>query len=87
MQVRWSLTQKSTSRYPSAGADIAVVKLRASTLDRIAKAYAEAVAAGDLDAAEGWFATARYVADREADRQGARAAARPIARSRRPSLR
>jgi hypothetical protein len=87
MQVRWSQTQKSTSRYPPEGVDIAVVKLRTSTLDRVAKAYAEAVAAGDLDAAEGWFATARYVAEREADRKGAHAAARPVARSRRPSLR
>jgi len=63
------------------------VKLRTSTLDRVATAYAEAVAAGDLDAAEGWFATARYVAEREADRQGPRSTARPIARALRLSPR
>ena len=63
------------------------VKLRTSTLDRVATAYAEAVAAGDLDAAEGWFATARYVAEREADRQGGWRAARANTRSRRLSLR
>jgi len=63
------------------------VKLRTSTLDRVATAYAEAVAAGDLDAAEGWFATARYVAAREADREGSRRAARPLVRQRRLSLR
>jgi hypothetical protein len=63
------------------------VKLRASTLDRVATAYAEAVADGDLDAAEGWFATARYVAQREADRQGARSTGRPIARTLRLSPR
>lgn len=63
------------------------MKLRASTLDRVATAYAEAVATGDLDAAEGWFATARYVADREAGRKEARRAARPIVRSLRASLR
>jgi hypothetical protein len=63
------------------------VKLRPSTLDRVATAYAEAVAAGDLEAAEGWFATARYVAERDADRQGARSVARPISRALRLSPR
>ena len=63
------------------------MKLRTPTLDLVATAYAEAVATGDLDAAEGWFATARYVAEREADRQGSRRSARPIARPRRLSLR
>jgi hypothetical protein len=63
------------------------VKFRASTLDRVATAYAEAVAAGDLDAAEGWFATARYVAEREADRRGVRRATREAPRSRRLTLR
>jgi hypothetical protein len=63
------------------------VKFRASTLDRVATAYAEAVAAGDLDAAEGWFATARYVAEREADRRGVRRATREASRSRRLTLR
>jgi hypothetical protein len=51
------------------------VKLRKSTLDRVATAYAEAVAMGDFDSAEGWLATAAFVADREGnrlDRRGAR---------------
>jgi hypothetical protein len=63
------------------------VKLRPTTLDRIATAYAEAVAAGDLDAAEGWFATARYVADREADRRSFGRAPRVETRVRRLSIR
>ncbi|MEO8477654.1 MAG: hypothetical protein ABI572_11485 [Actinomycetota bacterium] len=63
------------------------MKFRASTLDRVATAYAEAVAAGDLEAAEGWFATARYVADREAERERAPRASWPPARARRLSLR
>ncbi len=42
--------------------------MRASTLDRVVSAYAEAVANGDLEAAEGWIVTASYVADREAYR-------------------
>jgi hypothetical protein len=50
------------------GADITEVKLRASTLDRIAAAYAEAVAIGDFESAEGWLATASFVAEREAER-------------------
>ena len=41
---------------------------RVSTLDRIAVAYAEAVAIGDFDAAEGWLATAAFVVDREGAR-------------------
>ena len=57
------------------------MKLRASTLDRVAKAYAESVAAGDLEAAEGWFATARYVAQREADRKSARRVTRTARRA------
>ena len=44
------------------------MKLRALTLDLIAKEYAEATASGDFDRAEGWFATAKLVAAREADR-------------------
>lgn len=44
------------------------MKLRASTLDLIAKEYAEAAASGDFERAEGWFATAKLVAAREADR-------------------
>jgi hypothetical protein len=45
------------------------VKLRASTLDLIEKAFAEAVASGDYEAAEGWLTTARYVAEREVARR------------------
>ena len=44
------------------------MKLRASTAERIEAAFAAAVASGDYAAAEGWLATARYVADREAAR-------------------
>jgi hypothetical protein len=44
------------------------MKLRTSTLDLIAKEYAEAAASGDFEQAEGWFATAKLVAAREADR-------------------
>jgi hypothetical protein len=43
------------------------VKLRATTLDRIASAYADAVAAGDFAAAEGWLATAWLVAERTSE--------------------
>ena len=44
-----------------------------STLDRIAGSFADAIAAGDFEAAEGWLATARYVERRESDRLRARA--------------
>ncbi|MEA2555631.1 MAG: hypothetical protein QOI60_962 [Actinomycetota bacterium] len=44
------------------------MKLRTSTLDLIAKEYAEATASGDFERAEGWFATAKLAAAREADR-------------------
>ena len=44
------------------------MKLRKSTLDRVATAYADAVAMGDFDSAEGWLATAAFVADREGNR-------------------
>jgi uncharacterized protein YbjT (DUF2867 family) len=56
-----------------------LVKLRPSTLDRIADAFAEAIARGDFAAAEGWVVAARYVADREALRAPA---ARRIGRKR-----
>jgi hypothetical protein len=46
-------------------ADTSGMKRRASTLDRIGIAYAEAVASGDLESAEGWLATAAFVAERE----------------------
>jgi hypothetical protein len=48
------------------------MKPRASTADRIEAAFAAAVASGDYDAAEGWLATARYVADRDASRRPSR---------------
>lgn len=44
------------------------MKLRRSTLDRIATAYADAVAIGDFESAEGWLATASFVQDRQNDR-------------------
>lgn len=50
-------------------ADTPRMSLRISTLDRIAGSFADAVAVGDFEAAEGWLATARYVARREADRR------------------
>jgi hypothetical protein len=47
------------------------MKFRTSTLDLIAKEYAEAMASGEFERAEGWFATARLAASREADRSQA----------------
>ena len=44
------------------------MKLLTSTLDLIVKEYAEAVASGRFEQAEGWFAAAALVAAREADR-------------------
>lgn len=52
-------------QFPGDGVDIARVKLRASTTDRIEKAFAQAIEAGDFEAAQGWLTTARYVAERE----------------------
>jgi hypothetical protein len=47
---------------------------RPTTDDRIAEAFAEAVAAGNLEAAEGWLTVAALRADRAGDRRrGARA--------------
>jgi hypothetical protein len=51
------------------------VKLRNTTLERIERAFAEAVATGDHEAAEGWVATALFVADRQSDRRAARKSA------------
>ena len=42
------------------------MKLLTSTLDLIEREFAEAVARGDYDAAEGWLATAAHVKAREA---------------------
>jgi len=61
-------------------ADTPRMGLRISTLDRIAGSFADAVAAGDFEAAEGWLATARYVERRETDR-------RPVAVERRRAAR
>lgn len=52
-------------------ADTHGVKLRTSTTELLAREFADAVAAGDLDAAEGWLATAEMVARRQADRSTA----------------
>ncbi|MGH2629730.1 MAG: hypothetical protein ACRDHI_04115 [Actinomycetota bacterium] len=38
-----------------------------STTERIARAFADAVAAGDLEAAEGWVTVAALRAERSAD--------------------
>jgi hypothetical protein len=54
------------------------VKLRNTTLGRIEQAFAAAVAAGDYEAAEGWLATALFVADRQADRKGEARGARAL---------
>lgn len=52
------------------------MRIRQSTLDRIAEAFAQAVARGDFAAAEGWLVAARHAAEREADRSPALARAR-----------
>jgi hypothetical protein len=57
-------------------ADTSCMTLRTSTLDRIAGSFADAVAAGDFEAAEGWMATARYVERREEDMRPVTAARR-----------
>ena len=73
-------------RVLSLRADTSYVKLRASTLDRIATAYAEAIASGDFESAEGWLATASFVAEREAERSGSQSPRpRVLVRSRRRS--
>jgi len=43
----------------------------------VARAFADAVAGGDLAAAEGWLATASYATAREQERRQARRAAWP----------
>lgn len=58
------------------GADTPGMNLRPSTLDRIASSFADAVASGDYEAAEGWMATARYVERRKADRRAVPAGGR-----------
>jgi hypothetical protein len=45
------------------------MKLRTSTPDLIARAFAEAVEAGDHEAAEGWLTLAAYVEDRHPSRR------------------
>ena len=61
--------QPLQSAAPSA--DTRRVKLRTSTTELLARAFAESVAAGDLEAAEGWLATAGMVARRQTDRSAA----------------
>jgi hypothetical protein len=46
-------------------ADTQLMSIRTPTLDLIARAFAEAVARGDVESAEGWLATARYASTRE----------------------
>jgi hypothetical protein len=45
------------------------VKLRTPTLDLIATEYAEAVATGQFERAEGWLAVAVFAAERQRDRE------------------
>jgi hypothetical protein len=54
---------------PGSSADTPGMNLRPSTLDRIAGSFADAIASGDFEAAEGWLATARYVERRKADKR------------------
>jgi hypothetical protein len=42
------------------------VKLRAKTMDLIVAEYADAVAAGEFERAEGWFAVAQFASARSA---------------------
>jgi len=44
------------------------MRLRKTTLDKIASEYAKAITLGEFERAEGWFAVARFAASREADR-------------------
>ena len=62
-------------------ADMEQVKLRTPTLDLIVTEYANAVASGEFERAEGWLAVAEFAAVRQADRtRGARARSpRPLA--------
>jgi len=46
------------------------MKLRTSTLDLIATEYAEAVAIGAFERAEGWLAVAEFAAARRRDGSG-----------------
>jgi hypothetical protein len=45
------------------------VRLRTPTPDLIAKAFAEAVASGEHEAAEGWLAVATYAEARRSERR------------------
>jgi hypothetical protein len=45
------------------------MKFRTSTPDLIARAFAEAVEAGDHEAAEGWLTLAAYVEERRPTRR------------------
>jgi iron uptake system EfeUOB component EfeO/EfeM len=60
-----------------------VVMRPARILRKITTAFAEAVAAGDLDAAEGWFRLARMTAERMGG-TGPVAPAEPVGRSEAP---
>jgi hypothetical protein len=44
------------------------VRRRKTTQDKIASEFAKAITLGEFERAEGWFAVARFAAEREADR-------------------
>jgi len=61
------LSLSASFKVEAADADASIVRLRRSTtLDRIARAFAEAVSIGDYEAADGWAAVARHAEAREA---------------------
>jgi hypothetical protein len=65
--------------------DMWSVKFRTPTSELLARAFADAVAAGDLKAAEGWLATAAFVGRRHGDQGSGTTpglAGRPSRRSR-----
>ncbi len=65
---RWAIRRNFVTdpfRVHPGRADTRKVRLRATTIERVSAAYATAVAAGDFEAAEGWFAIARMVTERE----------------------
>jgi hypothetical protein len=51
-------------KFRAYAADMREVMSKPSTLDQIAEDFAEAVAAGDFEAAEGWIATALLASQR-----------------------
>ncbi len=57
---------------------------RSSALDKIVSAFADSVADGDFDGAEGWFSIARDHADREVPRGSRDQTADETSRASRP---